>query len=62
MATKNRMDYAPLEVQRAMQGKPHRHDLCRQITEKVMGLRAGTGINRPGKTRADAARKGHKHA
>lgn len=45
---KTRFEFAPIEVQKAMQGKPHRHDLVREICEKVIG--SHYAVARPGKT------------
>lgn len=60
--SKRRIDFAHPLVRDAMIGKPHRHDILREITEKVLGLPKGAGVARPGKTameRARRDRKGH---
>jgi hypothetical protein len=49
----NRHDFAPTIIRTAMQGKPWRHDILRQVTKGLMGRE----IARPGKTAHERARK-----
>lgn len=43
-----RFDFAPKEVQAAMKGKPHRHDIVRGVCASVIGKHYE--VARPGKT------------
>lgn len=53
-----RRDFVPTAVRAEMGTRPYWHSICRQVTEKVLGIKGG--IARPGKTAFERAKKANR--